>query len=507
MENYWDNYVFEEVLDIESGEIIPVDHFYSMEVEQQFKLRYELKNAVCESTKKIVCPICNEFLILRGGVNTGIKLHFSHVKDSPDCPIKTDLTIDELESARRKFHYVRESKAHKEMKLWLTEVMRNDSRFENVFAEKRISSYFLEKEYKRPDVQAEYLNKKYVFEIQLTTTFLSVIVERNEFYKKESINIIWLFKIFNPKSMVFTERDVIYQNKLNAFVFNDDIYQQSIKENRFLLIVYYPKYNIGKYNFGKSNILECIWEKKIIDFSQIKFENGCVYYFDSDKNKENILKQIEIENEKIRIENERRIQEIKNIENKIREQRERKRINIENKIREQERKNERYKEEFLWWLDTEISRLKRISNKNDKHEQELSIMIDNELIKLRREKFEYGINDEILSIKDKINKWKLIIIENGKREQERIERIEQERINLVLKRMEPCKHFNSQLRAYTEGKKSLVRQCTDCGAIVTDDIAELKPCDLLNRDLIPLFDVRKVNEYRYESNKRAGKLA
>ena len=51
-------------------------------------------------------------------------------------------------------------------------------------------------EWKKPDISASYKNINIVFEIQLSTTFLSVIVDREYFYKDNQTYILWVFKNF-----------------------------------------------------------------------------------------------------------------------------------------------------------------------------------------------------------------------------------------------------------------------------------------------------------------------
>ena len=60
-------------------------------------------------------------------------------------------------------------------------------------------------EWRKPDVKALYGDKFIAFEIQLSTTFLSVIVERREFYLKNNALIFWIFNEFDPKNTKMTQ--------------------------------------------------------------------------------------------------------------------------------------------------------------------------------------------------------------------------------------------------------------------------------------------------------------
>ena len=129
-------------------------------------------------------------------------------------------------------------------------------------------------------MSAVYGDKKIVFELQLTTTFLSVISERNTFYENNKTFIIWLFdnKRKNIQNMRFMEKDIFYPNHHNAF-FIDEI----SGSNDFKLVCGYEKPILN------NGCIENIWKIKRVDFSELTFgDNFRIYWFDYEKELENV---------------------------------------------------------------------------------------------------------------------------------------------------------------------------------------------------------------------------
>ena len=93
--------------------------------------------------------------------------------------------------------------------------------------------------WRRPDVYAEYNGRKYVFELQLSTTFVSVIVDRDIFYRLNDYNIIWIFNFEDNEEYVnlynLMCKDIYYANKRNVFIFDTEAEEKS-KENGELVL-------------------------------------------------------------------------------------------------------------------------------------------------------------------------------------------------------------------------------------------------------------------------------
>ncbi|MEG9134434.1 DUF6035 family protein, partial [Acinetobacter baumannii] len=79
-----------------------------------------------------------------------------------------------------------------------------DKDFDNIRVESVCKSIDLS-EWRKPDVSALYLNKLIVFEGQLSTTFLNVIIDRKVFYQDNNACLIWIFDRFKPNEKVMKQ--------------------------------------------------------------------------------------------------------------------------------------------------------------------------------------------------------------------------------------------------------------------------------------------------------------
>lgn len=207
-----------EVIDYETEEVIKADDFFSKNIDAIFKQRYELEEAIQGGRKLWVCPFCRQPIKIKGKRDGNISLHFSHVTDGLDCPYKTWKRYTKDQILRMKYNGQKESPKHFYLKNLVAEKLSRDSRFSDIKIDKRFDGFC--KDWRKPDVSAIYDGKNIVFELQLTTTFLSIIAERNMFYKKNETYIIWLFdnKRKNLEHMRFMEKDIFYPNHHNAFL-------------------------------------------------------------------------------------------------------------------------------------------------------------------------------------------------------------------------------------------------------------------------------------------------
>lgn len=109
----------------------------------------------------------------------------------------------------------------------------------NVEVEKRINGYIPGLNWRRPDVVAQYKGMNLVFELQLSTTFISVVVQRDIFYRLNKHYIIWVFNFDeNEKYVDLTNlmcKDIYYGNKRNIFVFDREAQAESEKRGELVL--------------------------------------------------------------------------------------------------------------------------------------------------------------------------------------------------------------------------------------------------------------------------------
>lgn len=237
------NHKIKEILDLETGDTINADEFFSQPIAELEKWRTIFQECISQGKRRFVCPNCLELIRISGrGDERGVPSIFTHKNDSVYCH-KTTQNISEEEINRRKYSLVGQSTRHKELKKLIYNCLidRNSVAMgvENVEIEKRVKSSLPFFNWRQPDVQIEYQGKKIVFEIQLSTTFVSVITERDTFYRLNGYYILWIFNFEDNRKYVnlsnLAMKDIYFANKLNAFIFDEDARQWSKEKEQLVL--------------------------------------------------------------------------------------------------------------------------------------------------------------------------------------------------------------------------------------------------------------------------------
>ncbi|HCJ6232985.1 TPA: hypothetical protein NU575_003733, partial [Acinetobacter baumannii] len=147
--------------------------------------------------------------------------HFPEFENNPQffCPVKDINKLSAQEKNILKYKMAKESQEHKLLKYNIENSLKVDKDFDNIRVESVCKSIDLS-EWRKPDVSALYLNKLIVFEGQLSTTFLNVIIDRKVFYQDNNACLIWIFDRFKPNEKVMKQsiQDIYYNNNANAFV-------------------------------------------------------------------------------------------------------------------------------------------------------------------------------------------------------------------------------------------------------------------------------------------------
>lgn len=138
------------------------------------------------------------------------------------------------------------------------------------------------KQWRRPDVSAMYQKQLVIFEGQLSTTFVNIIIDRKIFYKDNNACLIWIFNQFEPteKAKKQSMQDIYYNNNANAFVVNSQTVAESIKRNTFILECHYLKPEI------QNNQIINTWHRALVRFQDLIHNNVTkqIYYFDYQSN-------------------------------------------------------------------------------------------------------------------------------------------------------------------------------------------------------------------------------
>lgn len=291
MNDYKPKRTIEEALDLETGEIILSKEFFKNEESTLIHFRRLQQEAIIGLRKpKYVCPYCYQLLKISGkSTQRGIVSFFAHLYDSDDCEIKTNGEYSKEEIEARKYAGIKESQRHIDLKNEIFQALITDESkslgIENVALEKRLKSKNPFLNWRQPDVYSEYGDKKLVFELQLSTTFLSIIVARDIFYRLNNTFIIWVFNFSSNQEYVNLDnlmcKDIYYSNKRNAFIFDEKARERTKKEGVLVLLCiwYEPDVQDGTVVTDKPKRHE-----KYIKITDLMFDEETFkpYYFDAD---------------------------------------------------------------------------------------------------------------------------------------------------------------------------------------------------------------------------------
>ncbi|MDB5875717.1 MAG: hypothetical protein JWQ07_5159 [Ramlibacter sp.] len=207
------------------------------EVEFSDIRRTAMSNRVerCKSgiAPRVVCGICGRPIYLSRYVRTDGNRWFEHDGAAPDCPWYSKNRLSP--ELRRALIYrgQQEGERHRHLKNFVADWLEREPGVSDVNREQVTFGQILKGEWKRPDVQCVWRGRRVVFEIQLSYTFLSEVIKRDEFYRKEGIFIIWLFDTFDLRRA--TVRDEAFFNRRNLFILDKEAEEVTKQAGRLTL--------------------------------------------------------------------------------------------------------------------------------------------------------------------------------------------------------------------------------------------------------------------------------
>lgn len=312
------------VIDLEENKIISAKSFFSQPESVVFKVRTELEKAIYLKKPRFVCKYCGQMVKISGRkTQRGVARFFSHLRDSDDCDYKTTTGKTKREIERAKYAKCNEGERHKFLKTEIARYLKSTKGVSEVQIESTFKGNHPILRWRRPDVYAKYRGQDVVFELQLSTTFVSVIAERDLFYRMNNTHIIWIFNFDEQAEHVdltnMMTKDIYYNNHFNIFIFDKDAQNQSEERGELVLKCNWIKPD-GNWEYENGNTSDKLGGE-FISLSDLTFDNAYKpYYKDAEKDflAENLLyvkqiKSIEENNKEIlkRLDELWRIEQIK----------------------------------------------------------------------------------------------------------------------------------------------------------------------------------------------------
>ena len=228
------------VVEVETGKEIYAKEFFNQSESVIFKMRTELQKAIYLRHPKYICKYCGQMVKISGRrTERGIATFFSHLRDSDDCDYKTTTGRTKREIEREKYSKCNEGERHKKLKDLLATFLLRTSGVTNVRTENTMPGNHPILNWRRPDVAVSYRGQEIIFELQLSSTFVSVITERDLFYRLNKKFIIWVFNFDDQSEHVnlnnMVVKDVYFNHKLNIFIFDKAAQDESERRGELIL--------------------------------------------------------------------------------------------------------------------------------------------------------------------------------------------------------------------------------------------------------------------------------
>lgn len=275
-------------IDCRIGEVVSVESLLAMSESEFSVLRREAMEARIDRRQggcavRYQCAICKVPLYLSRRIAGTQNRWFVHDGKSHDCPWYEGNRLAPEQVKALVYRGQQEGQKHRELKEYIARWLKRDPLISDVNCEQTTFSEVVKGEWRRPDVKCLYGGVKVVFEIQLSYTFLSDVIARDAFYRREKTFVIWVFAAFDRSRAAIT--DEAFFNKRNLFVIDAEARQ--LTSNRLALT--FSGYHQMPTMDMSSRWLD-VWQSTPIGMADLKLPNDTFrpYFFDYDAQRRRI---------------------------------------------------------------------------------------------------------------------------------------------------------------------------------------------------------------------------
>ncbi|OGA24250.1 MAG: hypothetical protein A3H34_05930 [Betaproteobacteria bacterium RIFCSPLOWO2_02_FULL_67_19] len=225
---------------------------------------------------RYICAICRIPLWLSRYNHDEGNRWFKHDEASTGCPWFEGNKLSPVQRRALIYRGQQEGAEHRRVKEFIASWLEKEPGVTKVDRELVTHGQILKGEWKRPDVQCVKDGKRIVFEIQLSYTFLSEVIKRDEFYRREGIFIIWVFSFFDLRRA--TVRDEAFFNQRNLFVLDATAFAETAKRS---LLTFNGHFQNPVFN---GNAIEDEWTTRPITLQEAQFPTSTYrpFFFDYD---------------------------------------------------------------------------------------------------------------------------------------------------------------------------------------------------------------------------------
>ena len=185
------------------------------------------------SETPVVCGKCGHPVYVKKNGLTA-QFYFEHYQGAPqNCPWYSGQPISVDQASARQFDGAQESPLHRRLKYLIGDLLEADENAADVVVDKKLKG---EDSYKRPDIRATYAGRPIAIELQISSTQLPIILEREKFYCAENRALIWLGWNIDPGSRKLLSQsylDIATRHRDNLFSIDENVIRRSRETSRF----------------------------------------------------------------------------------------------------------------------------------------------------------------------------------------------------------------------------------------------------------------------------------
>lgn len=295
-----------DVVDTRADSIVSAESvLHALDSVELHQLRLHAEEVKIAGKPRFRCPLCWRPLGLRGGWGSGddiahrpVALHFAHPREPEHhCAYKTGGDYTPEQYAAMKYNGLKETRAHRLVKARLWSGLRLDPWTEpgTLHVERRFKANLPDTSWRQPDVQVQWHAMSVVFEAQLATTFVTVIAQRRNFYRKNGAQLVWVFASPPTDELRFTTKDVVFNNNCNLFVVSKETAERSAERGRLVLEAWWPNAEDRLDDSGSFR-----WNSEMVTLDQLTFDESqsTVYFVDHEAEVAALREQREQERQK-----------------------------------------------------------------------------------------------------------------------------------------------------------------------------------------------------------------
>lgn len=227
-------------------------------------LRSRIRRERRSGANRYVCDLCREPIYVTNAHGTP---HFAHYSDSgPYCFWRTlkPSTLEQISATRFRGKQVGE--LHVRLILALEELCKRHCNCKNTSTPDE--TYFGKGHsgHRFPDLQTTFIENKIAFELQISSTYLPVISDREDFYRENNVYLIWLTHNFELNASRQTEKDIVAVRSRQILEVNDRTIVESFSTGEIYFLLHWQQPNLV------NNELSWSWCNRQIKISDLIFD-------------------------------------------------------------------------------------------------------------------------------------------------------------------------------------------------------------------------------------------